>query len=245
MKKEKHKSNDKKDNEKGFKKDEFDESPHAFTIDTLFELYKDIFEQIYKEMNTKDIYSEISLRVYKEKLFDLILLGKEQKVKDVLEEFPELLNVRNAQGETPIMVSARTGRSIFYDLLKDENVDLEVSDKSGENIVHEIVDSHSSGYFFNTILKRIKERIGERKFKQLLNKETKYGHTPLHRAAYLGLPEIVESLLSYGAVIKPNKNGVSPLDVAKKMRDLFNQQNRKEAVMRYEKIIEILKSHNK
>lgn len=131
-------------------------------------------------------------------------------IVELLLDFGADPNYKDGKGRTPIFYAIyNQNYGVAIDLI-NKGARLDVVDFNGETILHFTVGRNS----YN-ILEYLLQNFPA--FNNFINFKDNDGNTPLHIAAFMGYTDIAELLLRYGA--NPNlrnKNGETPLDIAKK-----------------------------
>ncbi|XP_014665763.1 PREDICTED: ankyrin repeat domain-containing protein 61-like [Priapulus caudatus] len=100
------------------------------------------------------------------------------------------LNVRDAQGKTPMLVAAEYGNFTFVSALLRRGIAVNQADDCGQTVLHHACATQQS---IATIAELIECGAG------VNAQDSNYGDTPLHTAAYLGYEGPIGLLLRYGA----------------------------------------------
>ena len=102
-----------------------------------------------------------------------------------------LLDMRNAEGQTPLHLAVINGHVEVMRLLLAEGADPSVQDANGRTILHEMARSRE--------LATVKELLQIEAVRSLLNVLNTQGHTPLHLAVINGHVKVMRLLLAEGA----------------------------------------------
>lgn len=178
-------------------------------------------------------YSHLPFSSNKSLIFESIRYGPVTTMRHLLKEMPNLAQITDNRGYTPLHYAALFGTPEMAQILRRANAKIDAQDHSGNTPLHwscaemaetliamnaNIETRNSQG---STAL-HLAAKLGiEEKVRTLLDAnanvqaEDKLQNTPLHYAAWAGHCEIVKMVLGRGAnVDSVNKLGLTPLSLA-------------------------------
>ena len=87
------------------------------------------------------------------------------------------VNLRNKDGETPIMQAAKGGHVESFEYLMNKGADLTITDKDGKNLLHKLAESRDGLKDADSIkIKNLLIEAGQ--YEKLVNQPDKDGKTP-------------------------------------------------------------------
>ena len=185
------------------------------TIDTELDDENDEITEKEKEKETKPIKekekekqvsfeleatpNEFSLAT----LHQAIKSGNNNKISEILEKYPDQINLQDEQGFSPLHIVATTHTpkhlEIFAEFLGNSNIDVSSKTKQGNSILYYLVrnstkDDHTNQLLLNNCKKLIVLNCD-------VNSKNNVGETCLHSACVLDNSEVVKLLISSSASI--------------------------------------------
>ena len=174
---------------------------------------------------------------FSQEIFPAVMQGDLDRVKTLIEEHPEWINVRSWGGYTPLHRASQFGQEEIVNLLVSKGADLEAKTELGMTplyvsiyeqkleIVKQLIDKGADIFTVRNdgeTLLHIASAVGNKEIAKLLiskglniNVSKRYGITPLHLASVFGHKEVVEVIISSGAdVDAKNSNGSTALHLA-------------------------------
>ena len=141
-----------------------------------------------------------------ESIHDAALKGDVETARRMLDANPQLINVRNKLGKTPLHQSLTGGNDEIIKLLIERGADVNAQDNTG------LTPLHIAAWW--SVTARAKKMIDHG---ANVNATDKFGDTPLHTAAMNGRGKMCQFLITSGAAMDAkNTNNQTPLDLAKR-----------------------------
>ncbi|KAL9095882.1 MAG: hypothetical protein Q9165_001879 [Trypethelium subeluteriae] len=138
----------------------------------------------------------------RESLFSAILQNPpDMRALTRLIDFDGDVDERNENGQTPIMVAADTGDFKVVKLLLNK-ARLDVQDKLGQTLLHQIPKKHGGEHMLEMILSHA--RVNGRHIE--VNAAGIGGRTPLHEAVRAGKSKAIRLLIEHGANVNSRDN---------------------------------------
>lgn len=115
-----------------------------------------------------------------EDIFAAVASGNQQKVKEILEQDPAVVNARNERGDSLLLAAAYAGRREIFQLLLEKGAGVDLFEAAALGLGD-----------------RALQIIG--RDASLVDAHSHDGWTPLHLAAFFGHRDLVALLLDHGA----------------------------------------------
>jgi ankyrin repeat protein len=143
------------------------------------------------------------LFLFTRELHKAVKEGKYEEVKMLIEKNPGLLNLKNSNCETPLLLAAKFGHFKIADLLITRGAKLNIRDRNNK------IPLHYAAWTSEKLARLLIEKGAD------VNLKSNTGETPLFNYIYLGKKEMVEFLLKHGADINIKTNrGEMPIHQA-------------------------------
>ncbi len=139
-------------------------------------------------------------------IYEACAVGDARRLQHLLDEEPDLVNVPNHDGFTPLGLSAFFGHKAAVQVLLSRGAEVDTVDRS--RFANTALDAAVAGDHLEVVAILVNAHASP-------NVRSAGGHTPLHKAAMNGNREITKLLLDHGAdVTAKDDEGKTPLDGA-------------------------------
>ncbi len=139
-------------------------------------------------------------------IYEASAVGDARRLQHLLDEEPDLVNVPNKDGFTPLGLSAFFGHKAAVQVLLSRGAEVDTVDRS--RFANTALDAAVAGDHLEVVAILVNAHASP-------NVRSAGGHTPLHKAAMNGNREITKLLLDHGAdVTAKDDEGKTPLDGA-------------------------------
>jgi ankyrin repeat protein len=138
------------------------------------------------------------------RIHDAATKGDFATVRAILEKQPEMVNARDNDGQTPLHIAAKNGRTEVARILLEKRADVNAKDRLQGTALHWAV-AFGQPDVAEVLLAKGAE----------VDATMKTGFTPLHYAAWTGRKDLAEMLITKGAAVdRKSTSGCTPLHLA-------------------------------
>jgi ankyrin repeat protein len=164
--------------------------------------------------------------------FTAIALGRTDAVKKIVTQSPELVDRKDAEGNSPLARAVQLDQRKIVEVLLAAGADVGARDREGATALH------AAAFWGNEAIARLLIENDAN-----VNAADKQGRTPLHESARLHTPAIARLLLRKGAKIDvKDQAGMTPLDDALRP---YQSTDGESIAPPFDEMVELLRGHAK